>query len=401
MRVAPPRYETGLLDPVGLVLSGYAQLQYESSQLSENQLQQGGVPYNRDRFVVRRGRIRLDGSWRWATATLELDGSTTRGPFVGVRRAEASFVWRNPAREAPPYLQVSAGLTEIPFGYELPAGVRRRVFMERSLASLAFFRAEPDVGVRVSGGLGFFRYALAAMNGTPLDDRPNAAPLAPTTDKTFLGRLGFDTGRVGRFELSGGASFLAGTGLHAGTDATAPTVLWRDLNENSAIDGGELSAVPGRAASPSVTYGFWAANLDLSARLHTRLGTTHLYGELTVANNLDRGVFPSDPVAAGADVRQLGAYVAFTQEILRWGLVGLRWDYYDANSDFLVTRQGRFVPASLTVQTVSPVVGVNLGDHLRVLFQYDAIVDTLGRDARGVPVDLANDQWTLRTQVDL
>ena len=50
-------------------------------------------------------------------------------------------------RGAPPWVQVTAGLTEIPFGFELPDGVRRRVFMERSLASLAFFRAEPDIGL--------------------------------------------------------------------------------------------------------------------------------------------------------------------------------------------------------------------------------------------------------------
>lgn len=112
-------------------------------------------------------------------------------------------------------------------------------------------------------------------------------------------------------------------------------------------------------------------------------------------------MFPSDPITAGADVRHLGLRVAFTQEISRYGVVGFRYDLYDANSDFLVSRQGRLVPASLAIHTFSPLVGVNVGEHLRVLFQYDAIVDSLGRDARGVPTDLANDQWTLRTQVDL
>ncbi|MFO0630001.1 MAG: hypothetical protein U0325_30860 [Polyangiales bacterium] len=58
------------------------------------------------------------------------------------------------------------------------------------------------------------------------------------------------------------------------------------------------------------------------------------------------------------------------------------------------------MPASLAVQTFSPVVGVVLSNHARLLFQYDAIVDTLERDARGVPTDLANDQWTARAQVE-
>ena len=385
---------------MGVVVSGYAQIQLEGSQLSEDQLQQGGLPLNRDRFVVRRGRLRVDGSWRWATFALEVDGSTTRGPFFGLRRAEASFVWRNPTRGAPPYVQVSAGLTEIPFGFELPDGVRRRVFMERSLASLALFRAEPDIGLRVSGGVGWFRYNLAVMGGNPLDDRAGGPAFDPTAAKDFAGRVGFDTGPSDRWQVTGGASFLAGTGFHAGSDATNNGVIWRDLNENSVLDAGELTAVPGRAAIPSVNYAYWAANLDLGVRVRSRLGWTHVYGELTLATNLDRAVFPSDPVATGADVRQLGFYVAAVQEVTRWALVGFRYDYYDANSDFLVTRRGRFVPASLAVQTFSPVAGVVLSNNARLLFQYDAIVDTLGRDARGVPTDLANDQWTLRTQVE-
>jgi hypothetical protein len=41
-----------------------------------------------------------------------------------------------------------------------------------------------------------------------------------------------------------------------------------------------------------------------------------------------------------------------------------------------------------------------LPDHLRLLFQYDVVLDRLARDASGVPVDLANNQATLRLQAD-
>jgi hypothetical protein len=201
--------------------------------------------------------------------------------------------------------------------------------------------------------------------------------------------------------VSGGVSFLTGTGFHAGTDATPNGVVWRDLNENSIIDGAELTAQPGSAATPSLTFRHWAVNADLQVALRTRLGWTRLYGELSLASNLDRAVYPADPIAAGADVRQLGAYLAVSQEVTRWGVVGFRWDYYDANSDFLDSRRGRFVPASLAVQTFSPVVGVVLPDRAKLLFQYDAIVDSLARDHRGVPTDLRNDQWTLRLQMEI
>jgi hypothetical protein len=44
-------------------------------------------------------------------------------------------------------------------------------------------------------------------------------------------------------------------------------------------------------------------------------------------------------------------------------------------------------------------VGLALPPYARLVFQYDAVFDALGRDARGVPVDLANNRWTLRLQV--
>ncbi len=400
IRTAPSLFDGNrVLDPIGLVVSGYVQTQLENSQLSEDQLQQGGVPLNRDRFVLRRGRLRLDGSWRWATFALEIDGSTTRGLFFGLRRAEASVLWRNPRRGAPPWAMLTAGLTEIPFGYELAAGVRSRVFMERSLASLAFFRGEPDVGARLSGGVGWFRYAVAVMNGTPLDDRAGSTYAETTAAMDVIGRVGVDVAPSDRFRVAGGVSFLTGTGFHAGTDATPNSIVWRDLNENSVIDGAELTAQPGSAATPSLTFRHWAVNADLQLALRTRLGWTRLYGEFSLATNLDRSVFPSDPITAGSDVRQLGAYVAVVQEVTRYGLVGFRWDYYDANSDFLDSRRGRFVPANLSVQTFSPVVGVVLPDRGKLLFQYDVIVDSLARDGRGVPTDLRNNQWTLRLQM--
>jgi hypothetical protein len=37
----------------------------------------------------------------------------------------------------------------------------------------------------------------------------------------------------------------------------------------------------------------------------------------------------------------------------------------------------------------------------RLVFQYDFIRDFLGRDAAGIPNDLANDAWTLRLQGEL
>jgi hypothetical protein len=127
-----------------------------------------------------------------------------------------------------------------------------------------------------------------------------------------------------------------------------------------------------------------------------------LYGEFVAATNLDRGLFQADPIALGGiDTRELGFYVAFTQEVTPYGVVGFRFDYYDPNSDFTETRQGRALPTSQKIRTYSPIAGLVLPKRARLVFQYDKIDDLLARNSRGVPVDFKNDQWTLRLQVNL
>jgi hypothetical protein len=396
-----PSLTRGVTGPYGLVFSGYVQAQYTANQASEDQLQQGGLPLNEDRFLVRRARVRVDRSWKWASTAIEVDGNTTRGPTFGLRRAEAALVWRNPDSAAPPYVRLTGGLSEIPFGYEITDSPRSRWFMERSNGGLALFPGEPDIGLRLSGGIGWFRYSIAAQNGEPLDDRPGKTNRELNAAKDLVGRVGVSTDVTSSFHVSGGVSFLTGEGFHPGTDATKNGVSWRDLNENGQIDNGELISIPATAATPSQNFSRWAFGADAQLALETRLGKSRLYGELFVAQNADRGVFVADPIATGADARELGWYIAFVQDITRWGVVGFRADYYDPNADVFDKRGGRLIPADASVKTYSPLVGLVFPDRVRLLIQYDAIVDKLARDRQGVPTDLENDQITLRLQGEL
>lgn len=388
----------------GVRISGYMQLQYQWSQLSEDQLQQGGEPLNQNRFMVRRGRLRINGDWQWAAFDFELDGSTTRGPFVGIRQANASFVWRNPDLDRPPLLMITAGLTEMPFGYEMRLGQREMPFMERSAGSLAMFPGPVDIGVRVRGAVAAFRYDLAIMGGTPYDDRAGGArAIDPTRNPDGMGRLGFEV-QPKRFALAGGVSALVGTGFHPGQEAGKSRLEWVDFNENGVLNTGETVAVPGTPATPSVNFRRWAVGVDLQLGIQSKAGWSTLLAEATLASNLDRGFLIADPIAYGADLRELSAYVAFVQELFGWALVGARYDYYDPNTDLLDRRRGTFVPTSAAIHTFSPLAGALLpegklpGFRARLLFQYDLVWDRLGRDASGVPVNLRNDQFTLRVQ---
>lgn len=396
-----PSLLNGIGRPLGVSISGYVQAQFEAASTSEDQLQQDGSPLNEDRFLVRRARLRVDRVWKYADAAIEIDGNTTRTPTVGFRRAEVSLFVPSARAGDPPIVRVTGGLSEIPFGRELVISPRYRAFMERSAASLAFFPGEPDLGVRVSGGYAFLRYAVALQNGVPVDDRPGHVVREFNAAKDLVARVGVDTKITSAVGFVGGVSWLTGTGFHPGTSAQKGGLVWRDLNENNAVDIGETTAIPATAATPSENFSRWAFGADAQVEFASKFGKGRVYGEITVGQNLDRGYFVADPIATGFDARELGWYLALVHDVTRYGLVGFRVDYYDPNADFFDRRRGKLVPTSSSLTTLSPLVGIVLPGNVRLVVQGDFIRDSLARDDRGVPTDLKNDRLTVRLQGEL
>jgi hypothetical protein len=380
----------------GLRLSGFVQAQYSANQLSEDQLANGGIPLNRDRFVLRRARVRLDYAGAWSSAQLELDGNTNRGAAMSIRRGNVGF-WFGGESPRNAALRIRLGLTEVPFGSELRMGQEELLFMERSAGSIAYFGGPTDTGVRVNGELGAFRYDVAVQNGTPVDDFGGGFSSDPTRAPDVAFRFGVEPAAAGPVAVEAGLSGLTGTGFSPGTDAGKPRVEWRDLNENESLDTGELVAIPGRGAVPSYTYRRWAAALDAQAVLLTAGGETRVNAEASIASNLNRGAGALDPLVAGYDIRHSHWLVSLTHQ---WNdlLLGARYDVFDPDSDLLYDRRGFRVPQDARVRTISALAGVRVRDVGRFMLQYDAIQDRLGRDASGVPTDIRNNVWTLRLQ---
>jgi hypothetical protein len=396
-------------------VQGYVQGQYESHQDSEDQLQQGGAPFNREKFVLRRGRVRLDAKWDYANLQLEIDGNTTNGPQLRILHGFASVQIPALDRKSDvPIAAMTVGLFDTPFGYELIESPRTRYFMERTQASRAFFPGEPDLGIWLHGGLSFLRWSIGLMNGQPLETKPFGG-LSPASAKDLVLRVGVETHPRENLEISGNVSTLRGRGFHGGSDATKNQILWRDVNEDGAIQPAELSGQPATGALPSSTFEHWAIGADVQTRWKTKVGTTAVMAEVQIGQNLDRGLYVADPVLTSLDSRELGFYAGITQEVTRWGVVGFRYDYYDPNGDFFDKRAGKLIPTNQAIHTLSPLVGLRLpadvhpfhlfghttGDRARLLFQYDFIRDHFARNAAGIPADLKNDTFMLRLQVSL
>jgi len=384
----------------GFGLGGYVQSDYLHSQASEDQLSQSGAPLNENRFYVRRARFRADHGWKFAAVTFELDANTVSGVNVGIRLAEASLFYRGRnSVELPPLVMLTAGITDLPFGYELIEADRTRTFMERSLASSALWPTKQDAGLKLSGAAAFLRYAVAISN---VDS--HGLPRDPNSAKDVTGRFGAAVGVTKTLDVSAGTSFAIGKGFHPGTAATKSTLVWQDQNEDGIAEPSEIVGSPGSAATPSKNFDRWALGVDLGFRLKTSLGDTHLYGEMYAAKNYDRGYLVADPLSTtsgGSDIRELGGYAAITQDITRFAVAGFRYAVYDPNADVFEQRRGNFQPRTQTVTTYSPVVGLEWPKRGRLLFEYDFVRDYLGRTASGVPTDAKNDTWTVRLQVNL
>jgi len=258
-----------------------------------------------------------------------------------------------------------------------------------------------DIGARLWGAYRQFQYSLAVLAGEPINERNGFNRSDPNAAKDLVGRLGVDVAASSRISIQGGVSMVVGTGFHAGRDATKDAVEWRDINENGAIELGELFSVPGAAAMPSENFDRWGLGADLAIGVHTTLGWTRFAAELVVASNLDRGLFVADPITAGSNIRHLGVSAQVEQDLWTRGFAGVRVDHYDPNLDALDARAGLLLPRNQSITTVSPLIGARLPHNVRAALQVDLIVDNLARDGQGVPTDLANNRVTARLQVDL
>ncbi|HEX7451225.1 MAG TPA: porin [Polyangiaceae bacterium] len=381
-------------------VSGYIQAQYEFHQDSEDQLQQGGVLLNQNRFLLRRTRLKLLRDWQYGGLMVELDANTVKGAAIGLQHAEVSLAYRN--QDYSPLVQVTFGLFDNPFGREVTESPRDRPFMERSLASRGFFPAEPDLGLRISGQAAWFRYSVAVVNGQPLGDRTGFALQDPNAHKDVLGRVGVDATPSAALRVIGGVSVLNGMGFHPGTDATKNTVIWRDnISEDGLVTLPELNGVSGVAAQPAQNFKRWLLGADLGFDVRSKLGVTHLYGEVSLGSNMDRNLFIADPVTTGLDARELGWYLAAYHECSEGPIAGFRVDQYNPNSDVADARAGKLIPLTETVTTYAPLVGFQVPHKARLVAEWDIIHDAMARNTLGVPVDKKNNIVTIRLQGEL
>jgi hypothetical protein len=350
----------------GVKLSGFVHMDTVAyNHASKDDVDGNGEPLNETRFLLRRARIRLDADYRWLFGSFEIDANTNKGLQVRPQSFDVGVRYKNPKSDLP-FIALHVGLVRTPFGFEVQQSDKDRLFLERATMASAFFPGEFDLGVRAYGGWRFLRYAVAAMNGDPIGEK--AFPgRDPAQSKDFVANAGVDF-KAGRVRFAVNASGLYGHGFHKAVTATMPM-------------------------SPSATFGRFAVGGDLQLAVQLpKVGELKLMAEATYATNLDRGVALADPVAAGHDLKELGYYVGFTQELTRWAIVGVRWDQYAPDMDTLGFNDG-------TYSTVTTAVGARLAGYGRVILQHLHQTNNTGRNMDGSIKTSVNDVLTLRAEI--
>lgn len=411
-------------------VSGYVHLDWVVfRQTSQDELTQDRQPLNEDRFVLRRARLRAERDYGLFHGAFEVDANTISGLQVRPMNAEGSFKWpasrpyprtywalapstkrvsadaqstaeaARPPTNDEPWFIVTAGLFRTPFGFEVAESERDRPWLERSTMSNALFPQSFDLGLRIAGGFGFVRYAFAVMNGDPIGERTFPGR-DPSQSKDLVFRVGGASAVTDAIQIEGGVSGVTGRGFHPGQPATKDVIQWQDSNADGVVDQvTELTVIPGAPATPSQTFKRFALGADLRVTITLpTLGDLHLRGEVVRGNNLDRGLFISDPVVSTRDLRQLGYYVGASQEITRWALASVRYDRYDPDADAREQEPFAVVPRDSSMSTWS-FSAAGRTRVARLVAQYDHRTNAFGRDASGRPTTLADDSFTLRAEV--
>lgn len=367
------------------------------SQAAVDELDPGsGAPLNDRAFALRRARVAAQITDGLVRGTVGIQASSVLAPF-SVYLAEVSVNY--PAQAPRPLLMAAAGVFVIPFGLEQRERVAARAYLEPSQWVSALFPGRRDLGARVEARYRFVHAVVALMNGEP--NEQSALPLRdPNAAKDFIARLRVTGSVSDAVQLAFGSSLLLGAGFHPGRRETKDALVWRDVNEDGVVQTSELQVTAGSPAEASRNFERFGLGIDgaLRARLPA-LGDMNVFAELTMAKNLDRGLWPADPLAGGRDLRELGWAIGLRQAVTRHVEIGVRYDVYDPDFDANERRGTAFVPVDARFETVSVFAALCSVRSLRLTVQYDHRRNPLGREPSGAPTTLASDTLIMRGQL--
>ena len=387
-----------------LSFTGYLQVQYQKADSAGIQSFNGGdfPSYSDSRFMIRRGRFRLDfekrtheGFYRYNLA-LQFDG-TERGVNI---RDMFGRIYENKWN----CFVLTTGVFNRPFGYELNYSSSLRESPERGRMSQILMKTERDLGAMLSfepqdKKNRFYPLKIDAgiFNGQGLS---GAGEFDSYRD--FISRISLRrTKLTGNFYISGSISYLNG-GFANGSDVLFRTYRgtsgnWLFISDTSATNKGEKV--------PRKYYG-----TDIQLSWDNLIGRSEIRGEYitgvqsaTYSTSATPGVLPVNKLSQPEPVFERsfdGAYFYFLQTFMKKHQVILKYDWYDPNIKVKgseLNSTGYFGPADLRYNTYGAGYCYYMNENIKFVFYYDHPVNE-SSVAKGYTRDIPDDTYTIRIQ---
>lgn len=309
-----------------LTITGYLQTQYQFTQTPGISSFSGGdfSTNSKDRFMIRRGRLKIDRVDKFTNVVFQLDGTQN-----GVQLMDAFIQLHDPNKKE---FTLTAGLFNRPFGYSIVYSSGYRDFPERARVFQTIMPRERDLGVMIGynpiGKYNFLTTEFAVINGSGISARDY------DSKKDIVGsiNLKFDSLINNNFDIGFGGSF------YNGYVRNNTQTIYKSRK------GGYLADTTPQNEGGYGNRDYYGVNLQL--RYRTRLGETDFKTEYVAGtqpgvegNNTIKGPtasmsFNNQP-ATSLFVRPFnGYYFWLSHKFAKTNLTALlAYDVYDANTD--------------------------------------------------------------------
>lgn len=352
-----------------------------------------------NRFMIRRGRFRMDYVRRDATGFPSVQllfqfDATERGVFV-------RDMWGRIFENRFHLLSVTTGIFARPFGYELPLGSADRESPERGRMSQTLMKTERDLGAMLSieprgtsviaKRLSVLRFDLGLFNGPGLTSTADY-----DGHKDLITRLACKRWDIPKlnWQLSGGLSAYYG-----GIVSATPIIYEQEeIGGMPTMKHDSLTSNIGRL-TPRKYYG-----ADMQLKIPNRKGFTELRGEYIRGTQTGT---PGNSETPSINTQPLtiryfdGAYFYFLQHLgsMKHQLV-IKYDWYDPNTNVngsAVDPQPGFNANDIKYSTLGGGYIWYVNPNLKITLWYEHPLNE-STNVSGYTEDLKDDGFTCRFQ---
>lgn len=374
-------------------ITGYLQTQYQKAQSSGINSFSGGdfSPNSDSRFIIRRGRLKIDRVDKYSSIVFQLDGTQN-----GVALMDAFIQLHAP--QATSFI-FTAGLFNRPFGYSIVYSSGYRDFPERARVFQTLMPRERDLGAMISFHpkkiIKFLTADLAFVNGSGLSARDY------DSQKDIIGSLNFkfDSLANKKLHLAFGGSFYKGTVRSNTKTYYTPIPGGFDINTSATNEDSK------------VRRDYYGLNLQIE--YDSPFGTTSFKTEYiagrqpgvasstSVAGPLASQSFSAQPLTNLYLRNFNGYYVWLTQRIAKTRFTTLlSYDVYDPNTDVDENQIGlgpNTTAGDIKFNTLGYGATCSINSRLKLTIYNEHVVNK-ATTLSSYPSDLKDDVFTTRLQ---